>query len=500
MTNKNNQLENARKKRVLIISDSIKRKTGYATVARNILTHLHQTGKYELAQLGLADIPLPVGLPINYYSQVRVHGNCCGRGKVIEHVPAGDTKVQFIALDPFVSLMKDQKPCIKGHNDDVDNYGYDSAFFVVNHFQPDIVISINDIWGLYNILHLANKRHFKFAPYIAIDSECLFPAIQAPQDRLGLPHIDTLGIFDKIERPIVFTKWARNVINKTANLLRGNDIPGIDVIPHGVDTNIWKRLPNKTLLREKIFGIQPNQDIFLLGSIARNQPRKRLDAIFQTIKIFKEKYEKKRKLMCHFHCCLGDKLGWNLMWLAKYYGVEDRCIFDRNLKPGYGPEVDVMNEIANCYDAHISLTNSEGWHLPALETAAAGIPNIITKYSAHADWGKDALLFVKVAAYEHESRTGFVKAIADVEHAARQIKLLYDSPKVREEYSQKGIKLGKKLDWENIVKIWEKKIDSIDTSDLKEGRYFQFKIDHKNINLPSIPEDPINTPFELVEL
>jgi hypothetical protein len=109
--------------------------------------------------------------------------------------------------------------------------------------------------------------------------------------------------------------------------------------------------------------------------------------------------------------------------------------------------------------------------LPALETIAAGIPNIITNYSAHADWGKDALLLCKVAAIEHEPRTGFIKAIADVNDAAKKIHLLASSPKYREEWVKKGLKLARKLDWTNVCDKWENLLDSIDVSDLMLNRY-----------------------------
>jgi glycosyltransferase involved in cell wall biosynthesis len=460
-------------KRVLIISDSVKRKTGYATVARNILKNLIPTGKYVFAQLGLADIPIQPDFDIDYYSQIKDHNQCCQKGNVIEYRAAGRTDIQFINLEPGVSLNQNQKECIRGINAMGDHYAYDSVYFVVQHFKPDIVIPINDIWGLYNISHLRNRECFKFIPYLAVDSECMFPILQPPEGRPGLPPIEPVKVIGTTDKTVVFTDWAQEVINKTCKIVTGGKtLTNMVTIPHGVDTTVWKPLPQeeKDKLRKQYFNI--GEEVFLVGSVARNQPRKRLDAIFQTLRIFIDKYETKNKqIKCYFHCSLEDQLGWNLLWLAAYYNVQDRCIFDQRLKPGVGPTDEQLNEIVNCFDVHLSLTNSEGWHLPALETAAAGIPNIITKYSAHADWGKDTLLFSKVGAWEHEPRTGFVKAIADVDNAAHQLKLLYSSKEMRKDYQNRGIKLGQKLDWPVVCKIWEELLDSTDTSGLKDGRY-----------------------------
>lgn len=462
-------------KRVLIISDSIKRKTGYATVARNIMMNLLPTGKYKFAQLGLADVPAPLELDIDYYSQVKDHTKCCKKGHVIEYKKAGQPEIRHLVVHPDVPEHSDQHPCVRGVNLPGDHYAYDSVYFVISHFKPDIVIPINDVWGLYNIGHLRNRKCFKFIPYLAIDSECLFPILQPPEGRPGLPPIEPVKVVASTDKTVVFTDWAQGVINKTCEIVTGGKkLTNMQTIPHGVDTSVWHPLSEeeKIAQRKKIFKIEEKDNIFLIGSVARNQPRKRLDALFQTMKIFIEKYEdKNRPLKCYFHCALQDNLGWNLLWLASYYGVQDRCIFDQRLKPGVGPTDVQMNEIVNCFDAHVSLTNSEGWHLPALETAAAGVTNIITKYSAHADWGKDTHLFCKVGAWEHEPRTGFVKAIADVEHAAHQLKLLYQSKGMRKDYSSRGVRLGNKLSWPNVCKQWEELLDSVDTSDLKEGRY-----------------------------
>lgn len=838
------------KKRILIVSDSIKRRTGYATVARNILKHLIPTNKYTIAQLGLADIPAPPEFDIDYYSQTKDHSKCCNRGNVIEYRPAGSDEIKFLNINPQVDEHENQNRCIKGANANGDHYGYDSVYFVVQHFKPDIVIPINDIWGLYNISHLKNRKGFKFIPYLAIDSECMFPILNAPENRPGLPPIEPIKVIGSTDKTIVFTDWAKDVINKTCKIVtKGKELNNMATIPHGVDTSVWRPLgeEKKRELRKSIFGI--DDSVFLLGSIARNQPRKRLDAIFDTLRKFIDKYEDpKRKVMCYFHCALQDHLGWNLLWLAKYYGVEDRCIFDKTLKPGAGPTDEQLNEITNCFDVHLMLTNSEGWcepegtlivtnsgikpiekiqkdeivishtgkerrviqplsreydgrligfkylgnsstvwftpnhrllvansrlerewipanfvnkkhylcfpkpqtkeidtmidvnamiarysdydnvvvkddmlivpktrsrpfpaklvltedlaelfgnyiaegscehggiklsinktsdeiirknaynfaekynlicsshimdrnrenvnitsktlsaffksfnngahrkripieifdilknnkalckqfingafegdgycssknglvyttvseelayqmkylfatlgmyskiystkrkehrdsfvvqiqdyktlvkcktfvsklkdiniekksdntfieeddeyfyipirkeyskeytgtvynlsveddesyiaegvavHncLPALETAAAGVPNVITNYSAHADWGKGTHLFCKVGGWEHEPRTGFIKAIADTNNAAHQLKLLYSNKKMLKEYSSKGVKLGKKLDWENVCKQWEELIDKVDVSDLEEDRY-----------------------------
>lgn len=486
------------KKRVLIVSDSCTRNTGYGIVSRNIIKNLIATDKYIIGQLGLAGTPTPPQFPIYHYSQIRNHKNCCGKNNCIELHNPFTQKIEYIELDVFTKNHPDQKICSRGEPSPDDKYGYNSIYYIVNHFQPDIVIPINDIWGLYNIAHLKNRKHFKLLSYLAIDSECMFPVIKSPDKYL--PNIQPNVVLESMDKTVFFLPWAKNVVNKTIKLITKTELSNTEIIPHGVDREIWKPLSNKNTLREKYFGIKPNSNVFLIGSLHRNQPRKRLDSIIQTLKIFINKYEKTSKVMCYFHCSLGDPMGWNLPWLADYYGVKDRCIFDKNIKPGQGPDDTTLNEIINCFDVHLSLTNSEGWALTILETMSAGIPNICSNYSAHAQWGKEAIIPVKIASYEHESRTGFLKANVDIEDAAKQLKLVYESKEFRNDYIQKGIKLASKLEWKDVCKKWINLIDETNITDLKPDRYIKYNIDPKNIPIKNIPENPTEQEFELLEL
>ena len=486
------------KKRVLIIADYYIRSTGYARVASSIMLHLKD--KYDIGHLGVSDIPINPDIkhPIDYYTVLKNHGKCCGKGDIIEHRPKDSNVTQYLVPTLSVPHHKDQNFCNRAPNIESDLYGQDSCFFVIQHFKPDIVIPINDIWGLYHYNYLLNRNNYIFAPYLAIDSEC-FPAKINPQ-KPNMPIIDTLKFVSGTNKVIVFTEFAKNTLNETVKLITGDkEANNIAIIPHGVDRNLFKPLDNKSELREKYFHLSPDKDIFLLGVVSRNQVRKSFDLLMMSLKIFIDRYEKpNKKLLCHFHCAMEDRMGWDLVHLAKYYGVLDRCIFDNKLMPGMGVPEPILNEIMNSYNAHILLSTAEGWGLSILETMSAGIPNIVSNFSAHGDWTEDAVLKVKIAAKFHEVRTNHRRAIADVNHAAKQINLLYNSPKLCREYSKKSIQLADKLQWKNVCDKWIELIDSFDISKFTEDRYNSEIINNKLI--PEFPKNPINTEFELLEI
>jgi len=254
-------------KKVLFVSDSVMKNTGYGVVSRNIITKLLKSNKFEIAQLGLNNSVPIVDLPIHNYTVIKEHKNCCSKGNVIEYCNL-EKKISYINVHPLVSYNQDQKVCVSGIPSRNESYGYDSVYYVINHFKPDIVVPINDIWGLYNLGLVRNRNSFKLVPYLAIDSECIFPEINPINPYLPkINLINTLGLSDRI---VVFTEWAKNEINKTCRIVINKEVAKINVIPHGVDTSIWKPLDNKKELRRKYFNI--NDNTFLVGCFLKDTP------------------------------------------------------------------------------------------------------------------------------------------------------------------------------------------------------------------------------------
>ena len=479
-------------KKILIISDSVTNQTGYSTVASNIMKHVSDGN--IIGHLGFAtNLEIPTPKDVHCYTTTFRHKDC-GLKDVIHYY--FDDKVEYITptleCSSVASLPVD-KQCKCGHGID-QGYAESSVFYVIQHFKPDIVVSINDVWGIHHINYLKSRRNFKHIAYLAIDSEC-FP-YKMPTKHGILNTIEFLSSTDKV---VVFTDWAKETIHTTVKLLTGGKVPSnLEVIPHGVDTNDFFPIDDKVNLRKKYFGNTPGiEDAFLLGCVARNQPRKRLDAIFQTLRLLIDKYEKKggKKFMAHFHCVMKEPIGWDLLWLAQYYGVNERCIFDDNLKPLTGVDIQTLNEIINTYDVHLLPTNSEGWGLPILESMACGVPNVISNYSAHGDWAKGTALMIKLAAKIHDPGTNHIKGIVDIEHAAKQISLLYNSKKMHRDYSRRGIKLANKLQWKNVCDEWNTLFD-VTEIDENPDKYdvITFKGD-----IQPLPDNPIETEFELME-
>lgn len=477
-------------KRILIISDSIFRQTGYSTVTNNIIKHLDPS--FTVAQLGVSHMPVDyTGTTIQYYAPILNHSKCCNNELVIEHY---DPESGVDYFKPTISLDKVKGTiCKNGSPNPNDPYSFESAYFVIQHFKPDVVITINDIWGMYKLNFMKNRNNFKLISYLAVDSEC-FPVLIKNKDK-----INTMQFISGADKIVVFTDWAKETVNKTAKIAINQTFNNIEVIPHGVDNEKFFDAGCRDAVVQNFFKQDPKK-VFIIGSVNRNQPRKRLDAIFQTLRVLIDKYEKPdgRKFMVHFHCAINDHHGWDLPWLATYYGVSDRVILDTQLKPGVGVPDEVLNQIMNGYDAHFVPTNSEGWGLSILETMACGVPNVISDYSAHGDWAKDHALLIKLAAKIHEPITNHIKGIIDIEHAAEQINELYTNFKVRKKFRKKSFELANKLQWGKICARWNALINGLDYSDLSDDRYDIRMLDSANIL--EFPDDPTSTEFVVQEI
>ncbi|HUG86928.1 MAG TPA: glycosyltransferase, partial [Euzebya sp.] len=74
--------------------------------------------------------------------------------------------------------------------------------------------------------------------------------------------------------------------------------------------------------------------------------------------------------------------GWDLERMARRLGVSDHVRFDRSLRIGRGVAGgELARRMAAC-DVHLLPYEGGAWELTVLETAACGVPNVITDAAA----------------------------------------------------------------------------------------------------------------------
>ena len=81
-------------------------------------------------------------------------------------------------------------------------------------------------------------------------------------------------------------------------------------------------------------------------------------------------------------------------------------------------------------------------------------------------------------------------------YPAKQLELLYNSTKMCKDYSNRGIKLGEKLQWDKVTDIWVNELNAIPL-DFKEDRFKDIdpeivtreleKAENRQMNLKYLP-------------
>src|SRR2546421_6758852 len=329
--------------RILIIGDAVA-PTGFARVIRSIFQPLHND--FELHQLATRYDGQPHNYPWQLYQ--------ASKGQSV--------------------------------------YGYDQIVPLIDQIKPGIVFLLYDI--PYQIPYMRELRKASSRPKIVMYS----PVESGP---IAPEMIRDLG---GVSRYVSYTDYGRREIERSLNYVRKENpdfgFPPLEVIPHGVDTHRFfppsdDDVARRVEARRAIKLDAPELlSAFIVLNASRNMPRKRIDLTMQGFAEFAK--DKPPNVKLYLHMALQDT-GWNVIALAKRYGIYDRLIMTRadNVAPDFPDEQ--LNLLYNACDVGITTTTGEGWGMVAFEHAATRAAQIMPRHTSLADLWKNAAEFVDPA-------------------------------------------------------------------------------------------------------
>jgi glycosyltransferase involved in cell wall biosynthesis len=256
-----------------------------------------------------------------------------------------------------------------------DRHGIKRIAGIVNAIRPAVVLIVNDV-GL-------------VAQYVtAMESVDHRPEVVAymPVDSGPLAAEYVRGVAS-LDRIVVYNQFAADTLAAASNEVRAEDptfvLPPIDIIPHGVDTQVFRPLfpltgniveARKAARHELMPGSDALDDAFIVLNANRNQPRKRIDITIAGFAKFAA--DKPANVMLYLHMGMTD-IGWDIRELARRHGIMDRLIIthEGDNVPGSSPEQ--LNRIYNTCDIGINTSEAESWGLTAFEHAATGAAQIV---------------------------------------------------------------------------------------------------------------------------
>jgi len=267
------------KLKILMCSEASFLNTGFGTYTKELLSRLHKTQKYtiaEFASYGFVNDPRDKDIDWIYYANA---------------VKENDNRFQEYSS--------------RGDN----QFGRWRFEKVLLDFKPDIVIDIRDYWMTAYQALSPLRKHFHWILMPTVDSE--------PQQE---DWIDTFLSADAI---FTYSDWGASVLNKQSS----GKINYIDTTSPGVDLNTF-RIKDKDSIKN-LFGLP--SDSFIVGSVMRNQKRKLIPELFVSFRSLLDILEKQNpelgsKVFLYLHTSYPD-MGWDIPELLKQTRLSNKVLF-----------------------------------------------------------------------------------------------------------------------------------------------------------------------------
>jgi len=415
--------------------------TGFATVTHNLVQYLQDTEKYDVNILGINFDGKP-----NEWSKkfniwpARVGGDFLGVGAIAEFIETTKPDTVLLFQDFFnIPLYLGELP-----ND-----------------QPGIVVyypvDAPNVKGTYMLTLGVTTEVACYTRFGVKESVRGFKEgwdriiVDATKENVNVLNkfsLHAIGGVDPITGKhvgegeiVVSTKRVKQLMHEE----------NYNIIPHGIDVSSFRPF-NKHKCRRK-FGLA--QDLFIVGNIARNQPRKRLDL---TIRAFAKFAKDKKNARLLLHSVRNDAGGWDLGQLSSYYDVADKVIVSHRFFSQQTATVAELNLLYNTLDVQINTGGGEGWGLPIFEGAASAIPQVVPNWSATKEIWEGSAELIDIAAVDHcTASINLMHCIIDCDHLSEILNKLYEDRNYREKVGEACQKVTTREEymWENVGKQFD---------------------------------------------
>jgi glycosyltransferase involved in cell wall biosynthesis len=461
------------KKKIFIANDASILDTGYGIYGKEIISRIHKSDKYEVAELGCycdKDNPKIKNIPWKFYPNA---------------VAANDSRVE-----QYKANMLNQ-------------FGLWRFNRCLIDFKPHIVFDVRDYW-MYAYQDMSPYRHH-------------FHWLIMPTTDSTPPKTDWLYTYKNAELIIPYTDWAKKVLTQSCG-------KNINLFPRvanaGINPQDFYIIENQKEHKIKYFG----KDINVVGLVMRNQKRKLLADIMIAFKSFlnnlkqsghKDVYD---KTYLYLHTSYPEDNGWDLPALLSEYGLLDKIYFTYKCKncgdshpskfhpgvtnctkcgakavhmssPMNGVTTQELNNIYNLFDIFIQYAICEGFGMPQVEAAACGVQIASVDYSAMTEIvEKLDGIKLRVDRMFREMEINADRAYPDNDFTAQVLYDFFINKSIdtrqanRTNIRNKCISL---YSWDNVYSVWEEAFDSIDITK---------KLSWDDKNIPQIKNMSLKVP------
>lgn len=279
------------------------------------------------------------------------------------------------------------------------------------------------------------------------------------------------SILKKIDVPVAMAEFGQKQVGDYYQIKAKH-------IPHGCDTKRFYPLPEEE--RNKLREENGFKDKFVIGVVARNQPRKHLDRTIKAMKLISKKIP---NAILFLHLDPNDLANpmFKIHNLVQKYGLENRVIYS-GMQAHKGIGWDKMNGIYNMMDVFLLTTSGEGFGIPIIEAMSCEVPVVATDYTTTPELviknkaglgiklsGVEELDMFSINSKEYDEQvfngtmTGsweVERGFCDIKDCADKIEMLYNYPLMRKDIGINGRNaVMEKYDFDLVAKQWEKLIN-----------------------------------------
>ncbi len=466
-----------RKKRILWVNEAHWQGTGYSVYAKEVLTRLNKVEEFEVAELAT-------------------------------HATIEDARVSNSPWKVYPNKPLDSDPDFQSYlNSPSRIFGENTFNSVLMDFKPDIVMDIRDWW----MFEFQQRSPFRNFFHWAI-----MPTVDAmPQNPM---LINTFASADSV---FAYSEFGRDTLLK-----QSDSINFIDIAPPCANKEVFDRVPDKKKHKDEM-GL--DSEIFLVGTVMRNQRRKLYPDLFKAFRMFLDETEDSRVfLYCH---TFYPDIGWEIPQLLDDFGLNNKVLFGYKCKNcgdmtmdfyrdamchcnkckqfkkkliGVNNSIDSaeLSKIYNTFDLYVQYANSEGFGMPQLEAAFCGVPVASVNYSAMESVIKNiGGTAMEPLALAMECETGCYRAIPDNNQLVSIIKN-ERCLSGRDDNGNAVYQLARNhYDWDKTAQVWIDHFKTVPMRDWSETYLSPIKVLEPATDMPNnivTTEDQVNYLFSHV--
>ena len=320
-----------------------------------------------------------------------------------------------------------------------DTFGADVLLGYLQRLKPDVLVTLADVWWL---TYIANPTITGFLRAAEIPWALYYP-IDGDLGEGALPA-SWVRILERVDIPIAMSQYGRDVT------LANGVIP--EYVPHGVDTTVFQPPADQEAAKRRL-GYEGR---FVVLSDARNQPRKLLPRLLE---IFDRFARDRADVILHLHCDPSDPAART----AEYYydvaadvellGLGDRVRFTDGMSIEGGLPIEDLAAIYQAADVHVLASWGEGFGLPTLQAAAAGVVPMAADYSASRELVSGHGEPIRVAAFVPD-QFGLRRALIDIDDAVARLDRLYSDRALLATKSAAARAFAEGYDWRQLLPLW----------------------------------------------